>query len=366
MSTTPSDRIEHRLHTLRQRIQDAGLDGVVVVNAANRRYFSGFTGSTGWLIITPDDATLVTDGRYWERAAHEAPAYRLIRVRRRYDETLREALGAHKGTFGFESQTVTVHQFRTMLESVDALDWQDADTILAGVRAVKDPDELDAMRRAAALTDEAMARVPELLRPGMYEVELAWELEKYMREHGAEGLAFPIIVAFGENSASPHAEPGERPLQREMAVCIDMGARVDGYCADLTRSFWYGREPEEAYLRAWQAVHEAQVAALMMLRPGVIGRLVDAVARDTLARHGYKDAFLHSLGHGVGLVVHEAPGLNRHAMDPLVAGNVVTVEPGVYIAGEWGIRLEELAVVWDNGPEVLSHAPHWQVVSDSG
>ncbi len=361
-STTTTSRLER----LREKLKEAALDAILVVDQANRRYLSGFMGSTGWLFISQQEALLITDGRYWERAEREAPAFTLVRVspEQGYEKTLQGLLSERPGHVGFEAETLTVSQYERILRPVSAISWAHADEILHDLRAVKEPTELEAIRKAAAITDLAMQRVPEMLRPGITEAELAWELEKLMRDHGAEGMAFPPLVAFGATSAQPHAETGDTRLAPEMAVCIDMGARVDGYCADLTRSFWYGTSPDEAYLRAWEAVREAQVAAMAVLRPGITCRMVDAVARDTLRRHGLAHAFTHSLGHGVGLNVHERPHLNRRTLTPLAAGNVVTIEPGVYLAGRWGIRLEELAVVWDNGPEVISRAPRWRVIEN--
>lgn len=352
-----------RLSTLRARLQEHHLDGIVVVDAVNRRYLSGFTGTTGWLLITQEDAWLLTDGRYWERARLEAPEYTLWQVKGTYEDALADALASLSGHLAFEAHVVTVRDYHKTYEVHTHLTWTETTDLVESLRVVKDEEELAAIRRAAALTDEAMTRVPEILRPGMREADLAWELERYMREHGADGLAFPVTVAFGPDTATPHAEPGETALASDMPVWIDMGARIDGYCADLTRAFWYGHTPEKEYLAAWRAVRQAQVAALTVLRAGVDGRLVDAVARDALGMYGYAGAFLHNLGHGVGLAVHEGPRLSRFSEDRLVAGNVVTVEPGVYLEGRWGIRLEELAVVWDNGPEVVSAAPHWQVIS---
>ncbi len=354
-----------RVRVLQARIRELGWTGLVVQGRPNVRYLSGFRGTTAWLVITAQRAHILTDGRYWERAQQEAPAFELVRVRRRYDDTLREVLAGLEGTVGFEAERITVAQYRRFLEPLSHIQWVPADEEMARLRMVKDDDELAAIRRAAVCTDKAMRQVPQWLRPGITERELAWELEKYMREHGAEDVAFPIMVAFGEHTASPHAETGDTRLQPEMAVCVDMGARVDGYCADLTRSFWYGTNPDPEYLRAWQAVREASVAALTVLEGGASGRLVDAVARDTLARYGYREAFLHSLGHGLGLEVHEPPRLSWQVDHVIPTRCVVTVEPGVYLTGRWGIRLEELVIVWDNGPEVVSQAPHWQVIPTS-
>ncbi len=362
MNPSSQKTVEQRVDRLRALLVTADLGGMLIGEENNRRYISGFTGSTGWILITPSDAILITDGRYWERAAREAPSFTLMRVTQDYESAMREAFSLVSGRVGFEGDTITVNQFEQGLKPAQHITWVPADDLLRMLRMVKSDEEMAAIRRAAALTDETMRRVPEMLRPGLSEAELAWELEKYMREHGAEGLAFPIIVAFAENSALPHAEPGERRLEQNMAVCIDMGARVDGYCADLTRSFWYGPNPPEDYLRAWEAVHAALTAAVVSVHPGTSGRRVDAAARDMLGVYGLANAFLHSVGHGVGLAIHESPRLGRRASDALAARHVITVEPGVYLSGRWGIRLEELLIVWDNGPEVVSRAPLWRVV----
>lgn len=361
--TTPNDILMDRLRRLRQALDETGLHAVVLRDASHRRYITGFTGSTGWAVITGTRAWLVTDGRYWERAREEAPHFELVPVRTSYKDALQTLFRDLEGPVGFEAETVTVDEFERLYRPASHVDWRRADAILHRLRQVKDEEEMALLRQAAAITDAAARALPSLLRPGVSEREVAWELEKYMREHGAEALAFPIIVAFGENSALPHAEPGDRRLRPEMAVCVDMGARVAGYCADLTRSFWYGREPEEEYVKAWEATRWALTAALVGLRPGLRGRYVDALARDALGVRGYGEYFLHSVGHGVGLDIHERPRLGRNSDDILPAGTVITLEPGVYLPHRWGIRLEEFVILWDNGPEIVSQAPMWPVLT---
>ncbi len=358
-----NETLAQRLHHLRDAMRAAGLQSLLLYNEVNRRYITGFTGSTAWAIVTHDHAWLITDGRYWERAQAEAPHFELIRVTQSYAHTLRDVLEQLSGPAGFEAQTITVDLFDRILRPVEHLSWEKADHILTQLRRIKTPPELKALRHAAAITDQAMHVLPTLLRVGIRERELAWELEKYMREHGAEGLAFPIIVAFGENSALPHAEPGDRALREEMPITVDMGARVHGYCADLTRSFWYGRHPDPQYLHAWRATRLALTAALVGIRPQLTGRHVDALARDILGQYGYRAHFLHSLGHGVGLEIHESPRLGKNSDDHLQPGMVFTLEPGVYIPHRWGIRLEEFVVLWDNGPEIISKAPMWPVLT---
>jgi Xaa-Pro aminopeptidase len=226
------------------------------------------------------------------------------------------------------------------------------------LRAVKSAEELQLIRRAAAITDSVAAQIPALIRPGMTERELSWELEKRLRESGANGTAFPIIVASGPNAALPHHASGDRMLQRGDALIVDMGAAVSGYMSDLTRSFFLGETPDAQYAAVYDAVQEAQRRALAGMRAGMTGRAVDALARDRLVEAGYGDHFGHGLGHSLGLEIHEQPRLSRLNEKPLPAGVVLTVEPGVYLPGWGGVRLEDLVLLTEAGVEVLSACPH--------
>lgn len=346
-----------RLDAVRARLDELGVDALLITSGDNRRYLSGFTGSAGALIITREQALLLTDSRYWEQAAEQAPAFELVQVTRPDGATGEqlERLGARR--VGFEAGDVSVASFeRLRATSGEQIEWIATQGVVEKLRQVKDAGELDALRRAIALTDEALEWMLGRLRPGMREREVAWELEKYMRERGASGLSFDTIVASGPNAARPHAGAGEREIQSGEPITIDMGGIVDGYHADLTRTVVLG-EPDETFEKVYATVLEAQLAAERAARAGLNGREVDAVARDIIAAAGYGESFGHSLGHGVGLATHEGPNFSpRAGDDPLPEGATVTVEPGIYLPGWGGVRIEDIVVLRADGAEVLTRA----------
>jgi Xaa-Pro aminopeptidase len=246
------------------------------------------------------------------------------------------------------------HEFRDV-ENVTFVELQPSLELL---RMVKDAHELATIRAAAAITDAVMAEVPKIAHTGMQEKQLAWELERRMRERGATGLAFPVIVAFGPNSAMAHHQPGERELQEGDPIIIDMGAKLDGYASDLTRSFFMGVEPSAQYRQVYELVQQGQTAALEGLAPGVTGKEADSLARDAITEGGYGEAFGHSLGHGLGLDVHEGPSLSQsYGVAPLEAGSVVTVEPGIYLPDWGGVRIEDLVIIDRDGVDIVSRCP---------
>ncbi|MDT8306082.1 MAG: Xaa-Pro peptidase family protein [Anaerolineae bacterium] len=349
--------IEERLATVRAAFDEWGVDGVLISDPLNRRWLSGFTGSAGWLLILPDAAWLATDFRYWEQAAHQAPDYAVHQMgeQRKISETVRDVAAGY--TLGVEATHLTLRAFAD-LEAVDEVTWQKLPETVEPLRAVKTGAELERIRRAAAITDSVAARIPELARPGISESELAWLIERSLREAGAEAVAFDVIAASGRNAALPHHHPGDRRLQEGDALIIDMGAQVGGYKSDLTRTFFLGAEPDARFRDIYDLTLRAQQAALDDLRPGLSGVAADALARDVIGAAGHAGHFGHGLGHGVGLNIHEAPGLGPTSTTPaLEPGMVVTVEPGIYISGWGGVRIEDLAVVTGDGVELLSHAP---------
>ncbi len=353
-----------RLARLRKVLQDRDLTGAFISQPENRRYLSGFTGSSGWLLITQDEALLITDFRYWQQVEREAPHFELVRLTDRMDDLMPDLVDRlGEGRVGFESTHITVDQHRRWMAGEGPVAWVAEKDLVEPLRAVKDEAEIEIIRRAAALADEALAYGLSQARPGMSERELAWLLERYMREHGAEAVAFELIVAGGPNGALPHAHAGDEPLPAGQPIIIDMGARVDGYCSDLTRTVCLG-EPADpnTFWTVYNTVQSAQQAALERIRPGMTGVEADAIAREVIERAGYGDAFGHSLGHGVGLAVHERPRLGRLSEDRLEPGMVVTVEPGVYLPGWGGVRIEDLVVIREEGVELLSQAPKEPIV----
>jgi Xaa-Pro aminopeptidase len=351
-----------RLTKLRAVLPEHNVDAILVSQPENRRYLSGFTGSSGWLIITAERAAIATDFRYYEQVAREAPGFELAKIQSRFSDLLPEVL-ADLGVrrLGFESQHVTVEQLNTLGKAVEDVEWLPLEGAVEKIRAVKDEAEISALRRSAALTDEAFAHLLEVIEPGMTEREAAWQIEAYMRSHGASKVAFDLIVAAGPNGALPHARPGDQAIQAGAPVVVDIGCILDGYCSDMTRTFCLG-EPSPRYLEVWNVVLKAQEAAEAVIRAGMTGVAVDATARDVIVEAGYGDYFGHGLGHGVGLAVHEKPGAGRLSEDTLEAGMSLTVEPGIYLPGEFGVRIEDLVIIGTDGIEILTNTPKRPVV----
>jgi Xaa-Pro aminopeptidase len=346
-----------RLDRVREALSEQGVDALLVSQPENRRYLSGFTGSAGYLLVSPGAALLATDFRYYEQVGRQAPEFELARITDRFADLLPRLvhdLGIQR--LGFEAEHVTVDELRTLSGATEGVNWVPLKQAVEKVRALKDEGEVEAIRRAVALTDEAFAHFLEVVEPGMTERQAAWEIEKYMREHGASKVAFDLIVAAGPNGALPHARPGDREIGEGEPVVVDIGALVDGYASDMTRTFCLG-QPSAKYLEVWQIVLRAQEAAEEAIRAGMGGREADAIARDVIAGAGYGDYFGHGLGHGVGLAVHEAPRAGRLSDDVLQAGMTLTVEPGIYLPGEFGVRIEDLVVIRDDGVDVLTQTP---------
>ena len=351
-----------RLTKLRASLPEHDVDAILVSQPQNRRYLSGFTGSAGWLVITAERAVMATDFRYYEQVGREAPGFELARIQTRVSDLLPEIL-ADLGIkrLGFESQHLTVEQLSTFNKETKGVEWLPLENTVEKIRAVKDQDEIDALRRSAALNDDAFAYLLEVIKPGMTEREAAWEIEAYMRGHGASKVAFDLIVAAGPNGALPHARPGDQAIQPGAPVVIDIGCVLDDYCSDMTRTFCLG-EPSSRYLEVWNLVLQAQEAAEAVIRAGTSGVETDAAARDLIVEAGYGDYFGHGLGHGVGLAVHEGPRASRLSEDTFEAGMSLTVEPGIYLPGEFGVRIEDLVIIGKDGIEILSNTPKRPVV----
>jgi Xaa-Pro aminopeptidase len=341
---------------LRQAIKARELDALLVTRPENMRYLSGFTGGEGALLITPDKAMLLTDFRYYDQVAEEAPDFELVKIKSKASMALKQCLRELQiETLGFESTHVPFAQYQEWKKATRGTKWIPTEGVAENMRMVKDDRELALLRKAVAIADEACDYIRDYIQPGMSEKQVAWELESHMRTHGAEGVSFGFIVAAGPNGAKPHAVPQDRPIQEGEPIVMDMGARFDGYCSDLTRTICLG-EPQEQLKEMYDIVLQAQLAAEEGARAGMTGQQVDALARDVIAERGYKEQFGHGLGHGVGLAVHEGPRLSQLSEDVLKPGMVCTIEPGIYISGWGGIRIEDMVVVGENKAEVLSQA----------
>ena len=338
-----------RVERLREELEPAGARTFLVTSPINVRYLTGFESSNAAVLVSADRVVLVTDGRYLE-AARAVDAVELVQATRDIAPFLGENLeGLAEAPVAFESGDVTFAEYEALAGSgVELLPVSGA---LERLRAVKDEDELEAIRRAARITDAAYERLAEEAIVGKTEAEVAWWLEAALREAGAESVAFSPIVASGPNAALPHHHPGDRRIGPGETVVVDMGAMLGGYHSDCTRTFATG-ELSDDLREAYELCREAQAQALEAVRVGAAAPKVDAVARGKIHEAGHE--VLHGLGHGVGLDIHELPRLSDTSDAVLAAGNVVTVEPGVYLAGRGGIRIEDLVVVHEDGPEVLS------------
>jgi Xaa-Pro aminopeptidase len=349
----PEQTYQTRNERAQSLLAEWDVSGLLIGSSANRRWLTGFTGSAGWVLVTPDRTLLATDFRYWEQAAVEAPVCELLRVSGSDGMTdlVREVSGAR---LAVEADHLTVTEFQR-LDALEGVTFDARKETLEPLRAQKDEDETIRIRAAAVIADKVMSQVPMLARRGMSEVELAWELEKRLREYGADAVAFPVIVAGGPNAALPHHHPGSRRLEPGDALVVDLGATVAGYHSDLTRTFYLGAQPDQRFLEIYGLVRAAQEAAIGALQAGQSGRDVDAAARDLIVEAGYGDMARHGFGHGVGLEIHERPGLSPRADDDILTeGMVTTIEPGVYLPGWGGVRLEDLLLVNARGHESLS------------
>jgi Xaa-Pro aminopeptidase len=344
-----------RLTALRTRLRELDAEAVLLTAPADVRWASGFTTpEDGRVVVTPDAAVLLTDDRYTAQAAEESA----IEVHVVGAPGMLDAALARVG-----SLRLAVQADHVTWKTVRAIEEKHGSAPLATegltrpLRLVKTATEIDRLRTAAQLTDAAFAHVlGGHLRAGVREVDVALEIERFVRQNGGEGMAFDVIVAGGHRSAMPHGVASERVLERGDLVTLDFGARVDGYHADMTRAVAIG--PVAEPLRGWfDAVLEAQLAAVAAIAPGLSGVDADKVARERLAAAGIAELFVHSLGHGVGLQIHEGPSLSVRSTDVLAPGMVVTVEPGVYQPGVGGLRIEDLVLVTEDGHEVLSRSP---------
>jgi Xaa-Pro aminopeptidase len=344
---TRADRVE-------RRVGESGLDALLVTDRLNVRYLTGFTGTNGIAVVGPDTRRFLTDSRYVERARAEVDGFDLEPAPQELRLALAQGWPDGAVRLGFDDADVSVRLHGKLRETLpERIELRPAGGLVEAERAVKEPRELDAIRAAAELTDAVYDWVRERGLVGRTERAVALALEHEMRERGADDPAFPSIVAAAENGALPHATPRDVEIPANTLVTLDIGARLDGYCSDGTRA-WATGELDDDLAELYETVRRAQQAALDAVRPGAEGKAVDAVARDLIAAAGHGDHFGHGLGHGVGLDIHEAPRLARTSDARLDAGNVVTVEPGVYVPGRGGARIEDLVVVTAEGREVLS------------
>jgi Xaa-Pro aminopeptidase len=338
------------------------LDALIVTNLVNVRYLTGYTGSNGVAVVGPDVRLFFTDFRYMTQAAAQVSGFDVVKGER---DLLGNVAEAVSGRVGFEDATLSVRRLSRLQGLVGAgVELVPAGDLVEQLRALKEPAEVDAIRAAAALADDALSEVLSRGLVGRTEHELAVDLEHTMRVKGASAPSFGSIVASGSHGALPHAEPREVAVPPDVLVTIDWGAVVDGYCSDCTRTYATGSGVADEALAVYELVRSVQASSVEAVRAGASGKEVDALGRAVIEEAGHGEHYGHGLGHGVGLEVHEAPNLSPRSEATLAAGNVVTVEPGVYVPGEFGVRIEDLVVVTDSGCDVLSSLPKALTVVD--
>ena len=359
-----------RLSALRTLLDDLGLDAILLSRSANKRYYSGFrlsdaegptSGWAGTLLVTRDATLILADSRYTEQARQEAPGWELIATTGPMRVDLPPVLLEREiAALGIEAAVVSHADWAALAEAATGVELHAIDDELVPLRIRKSPAEIEAIGRACALTDACFGHLVEWIRPGMAEREVAWELEGFFRANGAEGLAFDTIVLAGPRAAMPHGRPSDATVDPGNVLLIDFGCIVDGYRSDMTRTLFVGDVPDEIR-RLHAAVREAQKAAIDALRPGIDGREVDAIARRRIEEDEV-EPYGHGLGHGIGLETHEAPALRRSVASTLEPGMVFSVEPGIYLPGVTGIRIEDIVALEASGPRLLTTSPREPVV----
>jgi Xaa-Pro aminopeptidase len=341
--------VNGRVDRLRAELERLQVASYLVSNPINVRYLTGFESSNAFVLVKPDEVVLMTDGRYAE-AARSVEGVDVAVVERDFLPGIAANLGRLSDSpVGFESDHLTVARHADLLTT--GVDLVATAGVVLALRAVKEPGELDAIRRAAQIVDDVLETLRWQPLVGRKEAEVAWWIVQAIHESGAEDVSFDPTVAAGPNAALPHHHPGQREIGTGETVVVDLGARVEGYCSDCTRTFATGELPDDLR-QAYDVCQAAQAASLAEVRAGADARGIDSIARMEIEASG--NEVLHGLGHGVGLEVHELPVFRQTAVAKLAAGNVVTVEPGVYLPGRGGVRIEDLAVVREGGAEVLS------------
>jgi Xaa-Pro aminopeptidase len=352
--------VNKRLKKLRDKLAEKEIDAIFITQADNRRYLSGFHGTAGYLIITDKQAILATDFRYTEQAKSEAPDFIIQRITGGVSDWLPALANDLKiKQMGFEGGDVTYDFHRQLRRALkkgrEAARLIPLNGLVEGIRAVKEPEEIELIIKASAITDAAFESIEPKIKAGITEKQLAWELEKALRESGSESLPFDIIVGSGPNAALPHAKPSDRIINEGEPIVIDMGGKHRGYASDLTRTICLGKINPK-FKEVYNIVLEAQQAAISQIRRGITGKAADAIARKIIEKAGYGEAFGHSLGHGVGLAEHEIPYLSPSSKEKLVDGMVFTIEPGIYLAVWGGVRIEDTVVMEKGKIRLLTHA----------
>ena len=352
--------IGNRLQKLRQKLVGEEIEAILISQPENRYYLSGFNGSAGFLLITPQNTILAADFRYLEQARTQAPDYEIFPITNNVAAWLPELVAdLNLKRLGLEAGHVTLTMYRGLTESLNKaqpqLELIPVDGLVESLRVIKEPEEIELITKASEITDNAFNYIQGQIRTGMSEREVAWEIEKFLRENGSQTMPFDIIVASGPNAALPHAKPSHRTIQPEEPVIIDIGARVEGYSSDLSRTLCLGT-PDNTFNKVYDTVLGAQLTTIAIIKEGMTGDQADSLAREVIEQAGYGEAFGHGLGHGIGLMPHESPRLGPNSPEKLADGTVFTIEPGIYLNRWGGVRIEDVVIIEDGKPRTITKA----------
>lgn len=344
-----------KLQKLRKILQEQNIDGILITNEYNRRYMTGFTGTAGVAIVSQNDAVFITDFRYTEQATAQIKDYRIVQ----HEVTLLEEIATQVKAMGikllgFEKDSVSYGTYE-LYKNVIQADLVPVSGLIEKIRLIKTEQEINIIKVACEIADHAFTHILDYIKPGKTELDVSNELEFFMRQQGATQSSFDTIVASGLRSALPHGVATNKVIEKGDFVTLDFGALYNGYISDITRTVAVG-EPSEKLVEMYNTVLASQLLALEKVGPGLTGIQADAIARDYLTEKGYGEAFGHSLGHGIGLEVHEGPGLSKRSNTVLEPGMAVTIEPGVYVPGVGGVRIEDDILITESGNELLTHS----------
>ena len=352
--------LKNRLNKLRQKLAEKEADAFFISQPENRYYLSGFDGSDGFLLITPQNTILATDFRYIEQAKRQAPDYEIFQITNNIADWFPRLVAEFNlKRLGFEAGHITFALYQQLTDALNKaksrLKLVSVNGLVESLRAIKEPGEIELITKAAAISDGALEYIEDIIHIGMSEKEIAWEIEKFMREQGSQTIPFEIIVASGPNSALPHAQPSEHAIRSGEPIVIDIGARIGGYGSDLTRTLCLGSH-DDAFNKVYDTVLSAQQAAIAAIKEGMTGGEADNLARKVIKQAGYGEAFGHSLGHGIGLAPHELPRLGPNSKEHLVNSMVFSIEPGIYLTGWGGVRIEDTVAMESGKIRVISKA----------
>lgn len=344
-----------KLQKLRQTLEKDGLDAILVTSPINRRYLTGFTGTAGAVLVSQDNARFITDFRYTAQAKEQAKGFDVVEHSQPIEQDINKQLKEmNVKRLGFEKNQVTYAAYESYKKMFD-VELVPTSDIVENIRLIKSPEELDIMKKAAKIADEAYDHIQSFIKPGVTEIEVSNELEFFMRKQGATSSSFDIIVASGYRSALPHGVASDKPIQAGELVTLDYGALYEGYCSDITRTLAVG-EINDELKTIYDTVLQAQLLGVEKIKPGLTGKEADALTRDYISEKGYGDYFGHSTGHGLGMEVHEGPALSHRSDVRLRPNMVVTVEPGIYIPDVGGCRIEDDIIITETGNERLTHS----------